>query len=66
MLDFVKDVVKKFVVDCNQVQFGLEMFEIGVWMEFKLNIYSNRQEVLDVVDRVFYVGGGGINIGDVL
>lgn len=66
MLDFVKDVVKKFAVDRNQVQFGLETFETGVRTEFKLNTHSNRQEVLDAVDRVSYVGGGGTNTGDAL
>lgn len=66
MLEFVKDVVKKFTVDRNQVQFGLETFETGVRTEFKLNTYSNRQEVLDAVGRVSYVGGGGTNTGGAL
>ncbi|XP_062574789.1 cartilage matrix protein-like [Saccostrea cucullata] len=66
MLDFVKGIVKEFVLSKTQVQVGLETFDTGVRTEFKLDSYSNTQDVLDAVDKVSYVGGGGTNTGDAL
>lgn len=66
MLGFVKDVVKKFIVSKTKVQVGLETFETGVQTEFKLGTHGNTQDVLDAVDKVSYVGGGGTNTGDAL
>jgi len=45
---------------------GLETFETGVQTEFKLGTHGNTQDVLDAVDKVSYVGGGGTNTGDAL
>ena len=58
MLSFVKDIVKKFVVNKKQIQFGLVTYSSGVDTDFQLNTYSDTQSILNALGRVGYSGGG--------
>ena len=58
MLSFVKDIVKKFVVNKKQIQFGLVTYSSGVDTDFRLNTYSDTQSILNALGRVGYFGGG--------
>ena len=58
MLSFVKDIVKKFVVNKNQIQFGLVTYSNSASTDFQLNTYSNTQSILNALGRVGYFGGG--------
>ena len=57
MLSFVKDIVKKFVVNKNQIQFGLVTYSNSASTDFQLNTYSDTRSILNALGRVRYVGG---------
>lgn len=57
MINFVKYIVTKFVVNRYHVQFGLVTFGTIVSSEFYLNSYSNVWSILNALSRVRYMDG---------
>nr|XP_022314078.1 cartilage matrix protein-like [Crassostrea virginica] len=58
MINFVKYIVTKFVVNRSHVQFGLVTYSSGVATDFYLNSYSNVWGIWNALSRVRYSGGG--------
>ena len=57
MISFVRDIVTKFVVNKNQIQFGLVTYSYGASADFQLNTYSDTRNILNALGRVRYAGG---------
>ncbi|XP_071091672.1 uncharacterized protein [Haliotis cracherodii] len=65
LLTFVKSIVQDFDVASNKIRIGVEKFSSRPYLEFHLNQYSNKQDVLNAVTNIKYVSGG-TNTGDAL
>ncbi|KAM6979329.1 collagen alpha-3(VI) chain-like isoform 2-T2 [Tautogolabrus adspersus] len=64
--DFIINVVNQLEVQPDRVQIGLLQFAERPRIEFYLNSYSNRQEVVDKLSQLRLTGGSVLNTGAAL
>ncbi|CAE1248468.1 COL6A [Acanthosepion pharaonis] len=67
MLDFIVDFVSAADIDSGSVRIGAVLYSTDVEIQFHLNKYSTKQEVIDAVREIPYVYGstntyGGLNV----
>jgi len=56
-LDFMSSFVNDFPVAPDKVQFGLVTFSTTAQTEFDLNQYSNKQSLMNAIQRITYRPG---------
>lgn len=63
MRDFLINVVNQLDVRPDRVQFGLMQFAERPQIEFYLNSYSNREDVVNKISQLRLMGGSVLNMG---
>ena len=63
--DYVQSLVENFEVDAGFIRVGVIIFNQNDIVQFHLNTYPFRSEVLTAIDNIPYPGGSG-NIADAL
>ncbi|XP_019624292.1 PREDICTED: matrilin-2-like [Branchiostoma belcheri] len=58
MKDFVKDVVKTFVIQPDTTHIAVVQYSNVARTEFNLNTYSKTADVVDAIGRIHYMKGG--------
>ena len=66
MVSFARDIVSHFSVGRNEVQFGMDVYAQTTRVQFKLNQYSTKQEIVQALGRMRYTKGRKTNMGDAL
>ena len=66
MVSFARDIVSHFSVGRNEVQFGMDVYEQTTRVQFKLNQYSTKQEIVQALGRMRYTKGRKTNMGGAL
>lgn len=61
--DFLINVVNQLDVRPDRVQFGLMQFADRPKIEFYLNSYSNRDDVVNKISQLVFTGGSVLNTG---
>ena len=56
--DFLHTLVDSFDVAPDHVRIGLAQYSNNPRTEFNLNTYQDKQEILDYIDKLPYLGGG--------
>ncbi|KAK7493781.1 hypothetical protein BaRGS_00014922 [Batillaria attramentaria] len=56
-LDFVKSMVSGFNIGPNDVQIGMLTFDSKPYLQFHLNKFDNKQDILHAVDQTHYTKG---------
>lgn len=61
--DFLINVVNQLEVRPDRVQFGLMQFAERPKIEFYLNAYSNREDIVNKISQLRLIGGSVLNTG---